>query len=85
VLLRLTLAVGFVWPWLPTLCFRNRSREILGTVSFIAPIAEPARSGSRGRRNEPRVDVLEVLIDLADPGPLAVGMKVDAFFFARIT
>jgi HlyD family secretion protein len=57
-----------------------RRREILGTVSFIAPIAEPSRSGSHGQRNEPGVDVVEVLIDLADPGPLAVGMKVDAFF-----
>jgi hypothetical protein len=39
-----------------------RRREILGTVSFIAPIAEPARSGSRGQRNEPGVDVVESLL-----------------------
>ena len=38
-----------------------RRREILGTVSFIAPIVEPPRSGSRGQRNEPGVDLLEGL------------------------
>jgi HlyD family secretion protein len=26
------------------------------------------------------IDVVEVLIDLAEPGPLAVGMKVDVYF-----
>ena len=26
------------------------------------------------------VDVVEVLVDLAEPGPLAVGMKVDVYF-----
>jgi HlyD family secretion protein len=26
------------------------------------------------------VDVVEVLVDLGEPGPLAVGMKVDVYF-----
>jgi len=57
-----------------------RGRELPGTVSFIAPIVEPSRTGSRGQRNQTDIDVVEVFIDLADPGPLAVGMKVDAYF-----
>ena len=35
---------------------------------------------SRGSRNVTDVDVVEVLVDLAEPGPLAVGMKVDVYF-----
>jgi HlyD family secretion protein len=58
-----------------------RGREIAGTVSFIAPLVEPARSStSRGSRTMTDVDVVEVLVDLAEPGPLAVGMKVDVYF-----
>ncbi len=57
-----------------------RNREFPGTVSFIAPLVEPSRNGTRGQRNQTDVDVVEVLIDLADPGPLAVGMKVDVYF-----
>jgi HlyD family secretion protein len=57
-----------------------RGRELPGTVSFIAPIVQPSRTGSRGQRNQTDIDVVEVLIDMADPGPLAVGMKVDAYF-----
>ena len=57
-----------------------RGRELAGTVSFIAPIVQPSRTGSRGQRNQTDIDVVEVLIDMADPGPLAVGMKVDAYF-----
>jgi HlyD family secretion protein len=56
-----------------------RSREFPGTVSFIAPLVEPSRN-SRGQRNQTDVDVVEVLVDLAEPGPLAVGMKVDVYF-----
>jgi HlyD family secretion protein len=55
-------------------------RELPGTVSFIAPIVEPPRTGSRGQRDEAEIDVVEVLIELADPGPLVVGMKVNAYF-----
>ena len=55
-------------------------REFAGRVSSIAPLVEPARLGSRGQANRSDVDVVEVLIDLAQPGPLAVGMKVDVYF-----
>jgi HlyD family secretion protein len=56
-----------------------RGRELAGKVSAIAPLVEPSRS-SRGQRNQTDVDVVEVLVDLAEPGPLAVGMKVDVYF-----
>jgi len=57
-----------------------RGREFAGTVSFIAPLVERGRDNARGQRNVTDVDVVEVLVDLADPGPLAVGMKVDVYF-----
>ena len=46
----------------------------------IAPIIEAGRIGARGQRNLTDVNVAEVVIDLAEPGPLAVGMKVDVYF-----
>jgi HlyD family secretion protein len=55
-----------------------RGREFAGKVAFIAPLVEPSRS-SRGQRSQTDVDVVEVLVDLAEPGPLAVGMKVDVY------
>jgi HlyD family secretion protein len=55
-------------------------REFAGRVSSIAPLVEPAHLDSRGQANRSDVDVVEVLIDLAQPGPLAVGMKVDVYF-----
>jgi HlyD family secretion protein len=57
-----------------------RGREFAGKVSFIAPIVEPGRISARGQRNVTDVDVVEVLVDLAQPNPLAVGMKVDVYF-----
>jgi HlyD family secretion protein len=56
-----------------------RGREFVGKVAFIAPLVERARS-SRGQRNQTDVDVVEILVDLAEPGALAVGMKVDVYF-----
>ncbi len=56
-----------------------RGREFAGTVSFIAPLVEQGRN-SRGQRNVTDVDVVEVLVSLTEPGPLAVGMKVDVYF-----
>jgi HlyD family secretion protein len=56
-----------------------RGREFAGAVSFIAPLVEQGRS-SRGQRNVTDVDVVEVFVSLAEPGPLAVGMKVDVYF-----
>ncbi len=54
-----------------------RGRDFAGTVASIAPIVRP---GGPGQRNLTDVDIAEVLIDLAEPGPLAVGMKVDVYF-----
>jgi HlyD family secretion protein len=57
-----------------------RGREFAGKVSTIAPIVEPGRMNSRGQRNVTDVNVVEVIVDLAEPGPLAVGMKADVYF-----
>jgi HlyD family secretion protein len=57
-----------------------RGREVAGKVSFIAPIVEQSRINARGQRNVTDVDVVEVLVDVAQPDPLAVGMKVDVYF-----
>jgi HlyD family secretion protein len=57
-----------------------REREIAGTVSFIAPLVEAGRHNALGQRNMTDVDVVEVLVSLGEPGPLAVGMKVDVYF-----
>jgi HlyD family secretion protein len=57
-----------------------RGREFAGKVAFIAPLVEQGRINARGQRNVTDVDVVEVLIDLAQPDPLAVGMKVDVYF-----
>jgi HlyD family secretion protein len=56
-----------------------RGREFAGKVAFISPLVEASRN-SRGQRNQTDVDVVEVLVDLAEPGPLAVGMKADVYF-----
>ncbi len=56
-----------------------RGREIAGKVAFIAPLVEAGRN-TLGQRNMTDVDVAEVRIDLSEPGPLAVGMKVDVYF-----
>jgi HlyD family secretion protein len=57
-----------------------RGREVVGKVSFIAPIVGQSRINGRGQRNVTDVDVVEVLVDVAHPDPLAVGMKVDVYF-----
>jgi HlyD family secretion protein len=57
-----------------------RGREFAGKVAFIAPLVEQGRISSRGQRNVTDVDVVEVLVDLAQGDPLAVGMKVDVYF-----
>jgi HlyD family secretion protein len=60
-----------------------RGRDFAGKVSFIAPIVEQGRISGRGQRNVTDVDVVEVVVDLAQPDPLAVGMKVDVYFKAE--
>ncbi len=57
-----------------------RGREFGGKVSSIAPLVESGRNKVRDQRNATDVDVVEVLVDLSEPGPLSVGMKVDVYF-----
>jgi HlyD family secretion protein len=52
-------------------------REFSGKVSFIAPILGRPRINT-GKAED--TSVVEVLAELADPGPLPVGMKVDVYF-----
>jgi HlyD family secretion protein len=58
----------------------SREREIAGKVSFVAPLVESGRNSTLSQRNMSDVDVVEVLVDLSEPGPLSVGMKVDVYF-----
>jgi HlyD family secretion protein len=55
-----------------------RSRDFAGKVTAVA--LRPGRISALEQRSLTDVDVAEVLIDVADPGPLVVGMKVDAYF-----
>jgi HlyD family secretion protein len=55
-------------------------REFAGKVSSIAPIVGPGSFGARGPGNFTDIDVAEVVVELAEPGPLIVGMKVDVYF-----
>jgi HlyD family secretion protein len=57
-----------------------RGREFDGKVSAIARIVGPGRINSRGPRKLNDIDVLEVVVDLSDPGPLVVGAQVDVYF-----
>ncbi len=57
-----------------------RGREFAGAVTSVAPIVQSGRLGGSSQRNLTDVDVAEVLIDLHEPGPLAVGMKLDVYF-----
>jgi HlyD family secretion protein len=59
-----------------------REREFAGKVLSIAPIVQASRISSRDQRNLTDVSVAEVVVDLAEPGPLTVGMKVDVYFRA---
>jgi HlyD family secretion protein len=55
-------------------------REFEGRVSAIAPIVGLGRIGQRGPQKSNDVEVMEVLIDLADGGLLVIGLRVDVFF-----
>ena len=57
-----------------------RGREVAGKVSSIAPLVDAGRMNLRGQRSLTDVNVVEVVVDLDEPGPLAVGMKVDVYF-----
>jgi HlyD family secretion protein len=54
-------------------------REFDG-VSSIARVVGPSRINSGDPRKFSDVDVLEVLVDLPNPGPLVVGEQVDVYF-----
>ena len=55
-------------------------RDFAGKVSSIAPIIGPGSFGARGQSDFTDIDVAEVVVELAAPEPLVVGMKVDAYF-----
>ena len=61
---------------------RIPGRDFAGKVASIAPLVESGNINARGLRTLTDVNVVEVMVDLAAPGPLAVGMKVDVFFRA---
>ena len=49
-------------------------------MTSIAPLVEPSRLSARGSNNRADVDAVEVVVKLAQPGPLTAGMKVDVYF-----
>ena len=60
-----------------------RDHEFDGKVASIARIVGPSRINARGPRKFNDVDVLEVVIDLSEPGPLVVGQQVDVYFSSQ--
>lgn len=57
-----------------------RGRDVAGKVSSVAPLVQPGRTATLNQRSLTDVDIVEVMIDLAEPGPLIAGMKVDVYF-----
>jgi HlyD family secretion protein len=57
-----------------------RERGFAGKVSFIARRVDSGDDTVRGRPNTADAGVVKVLVDVAEPGPLMVGMKVDVYF-----
>jgi len=57
-----------------------RGRTFDGTVASIAGVVGPGRIRARDPRKLNDVDVVEVVVDLANPGPLVVGEQVDVYF-----
>ena len=55
-------------------------REFDGKVTSVARIVGPSRINSGDPRKFNDVDVLEVVVDLPDPGQLVVGQQVDVYF-----
>ena len=60
-----------------------RDQEFDGKVASIARIVGPGRINGRGPRKFNDVDVLEVVVDLSEPGPLVVGQQVDVYFSSQ--
>jgi HlyD family secretion protein len=59
-----------------------RGRDFAGKIAAIAGMVGPSRINARGARKFSDVDVLEVVVDLPNPGPLVVGEQVDVYFSA---
>ena len=57
-------------------------RDFNGKVAAVAPMVQPGRISSPASRNLTDFSVMDVVVDLINPGPLVVGMKVDVFFQA---
>jgi HlyD family secretion protein len=57
-----------------------RDREFEGKVASIDQVVGPSRINARGQRKFSDIDVMEVLVDLADPGQLVPGMQADVYF-----
>jgi HlyD family secretion protein len=57
-----------------------RGREFDGKVSSVARLVAPSRINSGDPRKFNDIDVLEVLVDLPESGPLVVGEQVDVYF-----
>ena len=57
-----------------------REAGFAGKVSAVAPNVEPLRTSAEKRRAPSDSKFVEVFVDLSDPGPLTVGMKVDVYF-----
>lgn len=57
-----------------------RGRDFAGKVSFVAQLVQPGRNSTVNQRSLTDIDVVEVLVDLSEPGPLVAGMKVDVYF-----
>lgn len=55
-------------------------REFAGKVAAIAQFVGSGGNASRGPRKLTDVDVVEVIVDLPDPGPLKIGMQADVYF-----
>jgi len=59
-----------------------RGRDFAGKIAAIAGMVGSSRINARGARKFSDVDVLEVTVDLPNPGPLVVGEQVDVYFSA---
>jgi HlyD family secretion protein len=57
-----------------------RDREFEGKVVSIDQVVGPSRINTRGPRKLSDVDVMEVLVDLADSSALVPGMQADVYF-----
>lgn len=53
-----------------------------GRVATIAPALVPAQTALGSRRRPQAASVVEVLVEIADPGSLMPGMQADIFFLA---